>query len=75
MADKNKNNERRAKPSVMTERDRESEIKRLERERLMINEEIEALLKDYAKESGNNSYKPRKHKFGKSPNDYSYKKI
>lgn len=75
MAKERKRKANNAPPSVMTEKDRDAEIRRLERERIIINEEIEGLLRDYAKESKDNSYKPRKRKFGKSANDYTYENI
>ena len=75
MAKERKRKANNTPPSVMTEKDRDAEIRRLERERIIINEEIEGLLRDYAKESKDNSYKPRKRKFGKSANDYTYENI
>lgn len=52
--------------------DRDEAIRRLERERLKINLEIESILKLYAKESGNRSLSQRKHKIGSSVNDWNY---
>ncbi len=58
--------------SRLTSADRDEAIRRLERERLKVNLEIESILKMYAKESGNRALARRKHKMGASPNDYSY---
>ncbi len=52
--------------------ERDEAIRRLERERERINLEIEGVLKMYAKESGTRSLSKRRHKMGKSPNDYSF---
>ena len=57
---------------TMRESERDSEIDRLERERLRINTEIEQVLKNYAKESGNRRLRRRRYKMGKSPNDYGF---
>ena len=67
---------RKAKGSSLgiSESDKEAEIKKLERERQRINLEIESLLSDYARKSGNRSLRPRKHRAGSAPNDYNYKK-
>ena len=54
----------------MSEKERADEIARLERERLRINTEIEQVLKNYARESGNKKLRKRRYKIGKSPNDY-----
>ena len=62
----------KSQPSVMTSKERDAEIKRLEREKLIINDEIESLLRDYAKETKDNSYKPRKRRLGKKPVDYGF---
>ena len=59
---------------TMRESERDSEIDKLERERLRINTEIEQVLKNYAKESGNRKLRRRRHKMGKSPNDYGFGK-
>ncbi len=61
--------------SNITSSDRDEAIRRLERERMKVNLEIESVLKLYAKESGNSSLSRRKHKMGSSPNDYSYNSI
>ncbi len=56
--------------SNITSLDRDEAIRRTERERLKVNLEIESVLRLYAKESGNHSLSRRKHKIGKSPNDW-----
>ena len=58
---------------AMNSSDRKEAIARLERERIKINFEIESVLKSYAKESGNRSLKHRRHKLGRSANDWNYK--
>ena len=57
---------------TMREGDKDNEIARLERERLRVNTEIEQVLKNYAKESGNAKLRRRRFKMGKSPNDYGF---
>ena len=57
---------------TMSEREKDDEIARLERERLRINTEIEQVLKNYAKESGNKALRRRRYKIGRSPNDYGF---
>ncbi len=44
----------------MSSADRDEAIRRLERERIKVNEEIESILASYAKESGNNSLRPKR---------------
>lgn len=58
----------------MRDTDRDAEIRRLERERLRVNLEIEELLREYSRKSGNRSLKPSRRRAGGSPNDYNYKK-
>ncbi len=57
---------------TMSEKEKADEIARLERERLRINTEIEQVLKNYAKESGNRRLCRRRYKIGKAPNDYGF---
>ena len=52
--------------------DRTDMIRRLEKEREKVNEEIETILKTYAKESGNRAIKKRRGAIGNLPNDYSF---
>ena len=47
-------------------------IKRLERERAKINSEIENILANYAKESGNSALKKKRFRLGKHSNDWLY---
>ena len=47
-------------------------IRRLERERGRINEEIENILASYAKESGNRALKKKRFRRGKRSNDWLY---
>ena len=68
----NKNKKGFATVESMKSGDREEEIARRERERLRICEEIEQVLKNYAKESGNRRLARRRYKIGKGPNDYGY---
>ena len=42
--------------------EKEDMIKRLERERERVNDEIESILKSYARESGNRALKPKRRK-------------
>ena len=58
--------------SAMHESERDLEIARLESERIRINTEIEQVLKNYAKESGNKRLRFRRFRMGKSPNDYGF---
>lgn len=60
------------KMSAMTLKERDEAVAKLERERMKINAEIEGILRAYAKESGNNALKNRKHRIGASPNDYGF---
>ena len=60
-------------PSLMdteTSRDRASVANELELEKLQIKKEIEALMKEYAKASGNRELCRRAYKVGKAPNDW-----
>lgn len=51
---------------------RDEMIKRLEREREKVNSEIEAVLRSYAKESGNRALKIKKRGRGDSVVDWNY---
>ena len=53
-------------------RERADMIRRLEKEREKINNEIESLLKTYARESGNRALRKRRASIGGLPNDYSF---
>ena len=68
----NKNKKGFSSVQTMKSADMEAEIDRLEGERLCIATEIEQLLKNYAKESGNRRLSKRRYKIGKGPNDYGY---
>ena len=60
-------------PSLMdteTSRDRASVANELELEKLQIKKEIEALMREYVKASGNRELSRRAHKVGKAPNDW-----
>ena len=52
---------------------RMSEAKQVEEKKLALKREIEKLMKDFAKESGEKSYSARKYSVGKSPNDWTEK--
>lgn len=52
---------------------RASEAKSLEEKKLSLKAEIEKLMTDFAKETGDKSYKARKQPVGKAPNDWSEK--
>lgn len=56
----------------MDSSDRDEAIKRLERERIKVNEEIESILSSYAKESGIHSLKPRRRRSRPSQNDWEF---
>lgn len=56
----------------MNSADRHEAIRRLERRRKKVNAEIEAILKSYAKESGNKALRPKWQGFGAAPNDWAY---
>jgi ATP-dependent Lon protease len=56
----------------MSSSDRNEAIKRLERERLKINAEIEGVLENYAKESGNRHLRRGASKRGNRPNDWDF---
>ena len=56
----NKKNDEAKRIDKMSSADRDEAIRRLERERARVNEEIESLLASYAKESGNRSLKTKK---------------
>ena len=53
-----------------TTRDRASVANKLELEKLKVKKEIEVLMKEYAKISGNRELSRRAHKVGKAPNDW-----
>ncbi len=53
---------------------REAEIVKLERQREILNSEVERYLTEYAKRSGDKSFRPKKRKAGSQPNDYSFKR-
>jgi hypothetical protein len=53
-----------------TSRDRASVANELELEKLRIKKEIEALMKEYVKASGNRELSRRAYKVGKAPNDW-----
>ena len=60
-------------PSLMdteTSRDRSAAANELEIEKLQIKKEIEKLMKEYAKVSGNRELSRRAHKVGRAPNDW-----
>ena len=60
-------------PSLMdteTSRDRAAAANKLELEKLQIKKEIEKLMKEYAKASGNKELARRAHKVGYAPNDW-----
>ena len=57
---------------AMNSRDKADMIRRLEREREKVNNEIENILRSYAKESGNRALKKRRRKIGYLPNDWSF---
>ncbi len=56
----------------MNSRDKADMIRRLEREREKVNTEIESILRNYSKESGNRALRKRRKKIGSSPNDWSF---
>ena len=51
---------------------REIMIRRLERERRKINAEIENILANYAKESGNRALKKKRFRIGRRSNDWLF---
>ena len=55
--------------------EREKEILRLETERRRVNLEIEKLLSDYVRVSGDKSMKPKRARGDRAPNDFNYKKV
>jgi hypothetical protein len=60
-------------PSLMdteTSRDRSAVANELELEKLQIKKEIEELMKEYVKASGNKELSRRAFKVGKAPNDW-----
>ncbi len=61
-------------PISMSRDDKDAEIKRMERERVAVNEEIEGLLREYAKLTGERTIRLKKHRTGDLPNDYNYKR-
>ncbi len=60
-------------PKSMTSGEKTDEIRRLEVERMRINAEIEDILKNYSKLSGNRALRRRRYRMGRSVNDYSTK--
>lgn len=56
----------------MSSADRDEAIKRLERERIKVGEEIESILASYAKESGNHSLKPKRRRSRPTINDWDF---
>lgn len=60
-------------PEELASSEKDEAIKSLERERQLINLEIEEVLRKYANESGNRSLKKRGHKSGAYPNDWNFK--
>ena len=65
-----KRNDEKKRLENMGSADRDSAIKRLERERMKVNEEIENILASYAKESGNRALKRKKRHTRTSLNDW-----
>ncbi len=65
---KDKNKAQLANTSAI--KGRSSEACELERKRLEIVKELEKLMKDYAKVTGDDKYTKRKFKVGKAPNDF-----
>lgn len=60
-------------PSLMdteTSRDRAAVANELELEKLELKKEIEALMREYAKASGNRELSRRAHRVGRAPNDW-----
>ena len=53
-----------------TARDRSAAANELELEKLYIKKEIEKLMKEYARASGNRELARRAHKVGRAPNDW-----
>jgi len=56
----------------MNSADRDEAIRRLERERTKLNEEIESILASYAKESGNRSLKPKRRRRRHTLDDWDF---
>lgn len=52
---------------------RSAEAKALEEKKLELKRQIEKLLSDFSKETGEKSYKARKYPVGKAPNDWTEK--
>ena len=65
---KNKNASSLANSSAVSSRG--DEARTLEEKKLSLKAEIEKLMSDFAKETGDKSYKARKHPVGKAPNDW-----
>ena len=68
--DEDKKNQK--KLDSMTALERDMMIRRLEKERKKVNAEIESILKNYAKESGNKRLLPRRMRRGLNPNDFEF---
>ncbi|MCQ2413250.1 MAG: hypothetical protein MJ082_00440 [Clostridia bacterium] len=73
---KNKKAEKKSYVPIfsLTEKEREEKIRKLEENRLSLTKEIESLLRDFAKASGEKSVGIRKTKVGRAPNDYGFEK-
>ena len=56
--------------SIMTESEKEKAIISLENRRYAINEELEGIMKSYARLTKKRRVGKRKYKMGKAPNDY-----
>ena len=65
---KNKKSSTLAESATVTSR--ASEAKTLEEKKLGIKRELEELMVAFSKETGDKSYKARKYKVGKAPNDW-----
>lgn len=68
---KNKNASTLASSTAVSSRT--NEARSLEEKKLSLKAEIEKLMSDFAKETGDKSYKARKHPVGKAPNDWTEK--
>ena len=68
---KRKNDETRRINNMGTA-DRGEAIRRLERERAKIDGEIENILANYAKESGNHALRPKKHRARAHANEWDF---
>ncbi len=56
----------------MSSTERDMMIRRLEKERKKVNSEIESILKNYAKESGNRALLRKRGKRRRYPNDFDF---